>query len=271
MDEATFEANVLGLFACFNTPDAPSAAPVVLGQPKVPNPSAAAPSDAAAAPTAAPAAPVDAPIDRSALLKALFDALDTQKKGSIDVDEFLAQAKTSAEAEELRTLFHFFDSTLGAKSQQLTFEVFLKGTLEKTPLGRLRDAAFASAIQYTNSSAPKMETSWTRIAAAAERTRSKIMFTKCANKTRPSRRNLVTGAKLISEGKRLLDLWTTASRIAALKTHRLVPFVKRRTFPGYASLSLKRCAKRPVSSGAQMIRTMKYLEKWKAEDFWQCR
>jgi Ca2+-binding EF-hand superfamily protein len=156
MDEATLEANVLGLFACFNTPDAPSAAPVVLGQPKVPNPSAAAPSDAAAAPTAAHAAPVDAPIDRSALLKALFDALDTQKKGSIDVDEFLAQAKTAAEAEELRTLFHFFDSTLGAKSQQLTFEVFLKGTLEKTPLGRLRDAAFASAIRGMHTDVQKL-------------------------------------------------------------------------------------------------------------------
>lgn len=168
MDEATFEANVLGLFACFTTDDAagaPSTAPAKLGQPPLPGGGATAADTATASGEAATSSgtaqaakpPAAEPaLDRAALLKELFDTLDVKKKGTLDVDEFLAQARTAAEAEELKTLFHFFDTTLGAKSQQLSFEVFLKGTLEKTPLGRLKDASFASAIRGMHTDVQKL-------------------------------------------------------------------------------------------------------------------
>ena len=100
MDEATFEANVLGLFACFTAGDDDTpAAPITLGHPKASTPSAApsaAPHAAASSEAAAaPAAPAAAPLDRPALLKELFDALDTQKSGSIDMEQFLAQVRAS--------------------------------------------------------------------------------------------------------------------------------------------------------------------------------
>ena len=46
----------------------------------------------------------------------------------VDVEEFLAQAKTADEADELRAIFHFFwKMDEGALSQTINFETFRKG------------------------------------------------------------------------------------------------------------------------------------------------
>jgi len=131
MDEQTFEANVLGLFACFNEVDGSSGAPP--------------PIELKAPPGTATSAP--APLDRLPLLQELFNTMDTDGDGLIDLDDFLSQARNSVEADELRSLFHFFDATFGAKSAALNFEAFSEGTLTRTPIGKLKDAAFASAIR----------------------------------------------------------------------------------------------------------------------------
>ena len=52
------------------------------------------------------------------------------------------------EAEELTSLFHFFETTLGLQGEKcLTFDSFAEGTLANTPLGKLRVAAFQSAVR----------------------------------------------------------------------------------------------------------------------------
>ena len=118
MDDATFQANVLGLFECFEGLE----------------------------PTPRAAAAVE-PLDRHALLRELFRTMDTDGDGAIDVDDFLAQARTSDEATELRSLFHFFDANFGAKDSQLGMDAFCEGTLTNTPVGRMRDSTFASAVR----------------------------------------------------------------------------------------------------------------------------
>ena len=127
MDQPTFEANVLGLFECFQQ-----------GEDQV---------ETAAASGADGSSTVAVPIDRKALLLELFNTMDADGNGVIDVEDFLAQARTSEEANELRSLFHFFDNSFGAKDSQLTFEAFAEGTLTKTPVGQMRDATFASAVR----------------------------------------------------------------------------------------------------------------------------
>lgn len=118
MDDATFETNVMGLFDCFKDGVFP---------------------------------PASRRIDRTGLLQELFAAMDDDDDGLIGVDDFLKQAKGSGEAEDLRDLFDFFTTTFGVSDSQvngqLTRDAFCKGTLTKTPLGRLGDAAFASALR----------------------------------------------------------------------------------------------------------------------------
>ena len=131
MDESTFEANVLGLFACFTEAEeaaAPAPAPINLKAP--PGTSAASP-----------------PLDRTPLLQELFNTMDADGDGLIDLDDFLAQARSSVEADELRSLFNFFDATFGSNNNRLSFAAFSEGTLTRTPIGKLKDAAFASAIR----------------------------------------------------------------------------------------------------------------------------
>ena len=137
MDEAAFEANVLAMFACF---------------------------DGAAAEPAQPRTVV-----RPELLRQVFDAMDTDKDGRIDLDDFLLQegvqdgveeegAVEDELADELSTLFTFFASLNGDGTPRqatcfdgkgyLTFEQFANGTLTRTPLGRVRtDKMFESAVR----------------------------------------------------------------------------------------------------------------------------
>ena len=131
MDQPTFEANVMGLFECFQYGDEPVETAAASG----------------ADGTSTVTVENQAPIDRKGLLLDLFNTMDDDGNGIIDVDDFLAQARTSEEANELRSLFHFFDSNFGAKDSQLTFEAFAEGTLTKTPVGQMRDATFASAVR----------------------------------------------------------------------------------------------------------------------------
>lgn len=141
MDEETFQANVLGLFACFD--DAPTDAPVVLG----PVPGAKSASAPAAAPSGSSSSGAGPSLDRDGMLRELFATMDADADGVIDLTDFLMQARTSEESTELRGLFNFFDTNFGARDATLTFEAFAEGTLSRTPLGRMRDAAFASAIR----------------------------------------------------------------------------------------------------------------------------
>ena len=131
MDQPTFEANVMGLFECFQYGDEPVETAAASG----------------ADGTSTVTVENQAPIDRKGLLLELFNTMDDDGNGIIDVDDFLAQARTSEEVNELRSLFHFFDSNFGAKDSQLTFEAFAEGTLTKTPVGQMRDATFASAVR----------------------------------------------------------------------------------------------------------------------------
>ena len=131
MDEATFEANVLGLFACFNEADTSS---IVMG------------GDGPITGLQAP--PGTKPVlDREPLLHELFNTMDADGDGLIDLNDFLSQARSSVEADELRSLFHFFDTTFGDRTRQLSFTAFAEGTLTRTPIGKLTDPAFASAIR----------------------------------------------------------------------------------------------------------------------------
>ena len=84
---------------------------------------------------------------RLGLLQELFDALDVNKQGVVTVEGFVAQAKSSEQAEELKVDFAAFDQAVGADQAdgQLTFRKFVTGTM-KTPLGRLQDAQFESAV-----------------------------------------------------------------------------------------------------------------------------
>ena len=122
MDTATFEVNVMGLFDCFK--DAP-----------------------------APPTPRSTGVDRTAMLHGLFAAMDEDSDGLIGVDDFLKQAKGSGEQEGLRDLFDFLTRTFsgveGGQTEggKLTREAFCEGTLTRTPIGRMRDAAFSSAIR----------------------------------------------------------------------------------------------------------------------------
>jgi len=142
MDEATFEANVMGLFECFR--DDPKA-PVVLG----PVPGTRPPSNENGAPAEANgAAPTVGPkLDRDALLRALFQEMDAEGDGVVTLRNFLTQAKSDEEANELRSLFHFINTHFGGSQEALTFEAFRTGTLERTPLGNMKDSSFASAVR----------------------------------------------------------------------------------------------------------------------------
>ena len=48
------------------------------------------------------------------MLREIFATMDTDGDGLIDLNDFLTQAKSSEEANELRSLFHFFDSNFAA-------------------------------------------------------------------------------------------------------------------------------------------------------------
>ena len=126
MDKQTFEQNVLGLFACFRD-----------AEERQPTTTEAAASSSASEPA----------LDRTAMLRELFNTMDIDHDGLIGVDDFLKQARSSDEATALAALFDFFDSTFGKNDKQLSFEAFAEGTLTKTPLGRVSDSSFASAVR----------------------------------------------------------------------------------------------------------------------------
>ena len=107
-------------------------------------------------------------VDRDAMLREIFATMDTDGDGLIDLNDFLTQAKSSEEANELRSLFHFFDSNFAAPNYdgqpgaapppsprsykgeteaKLNYESFKEGTLSRTPMGRMRDSTFASAAR----------------------------------------------------------------------------------------------------------------------------
>jgi len=108
-------------------------------------------TDAANATGASDSSGAPSKIDRTQMLRDLFSVMDDDGDGLIGLDDFLKQAKGSEEADDLRCLFDFFDSAFcggfGDGAGKLTFVGFCTGTLTKTPLGRLRDDAFASAIR----------------------------------------------------------------------------------------------------------------------------
>jgi len=83
---------------------------------------------------------------RLGLLNTLFNAMDADQTGVVTMSNFVAQAKTSIEAEELKADFQSFDQ-VGSEQPDgmLTFRKFVAGTLE-TPLGRLHDEAFERAV-----------------------------------------------------------------------------------------------------------------------------
>lgn len=185
MDEPTFEANVLGLFACFrDETDAPMEPPIVLKAP--PQVAQSVSCGAALSGETSHGGASAGSIDRRVQLRELFDAMDTDGDGYIDLDDFLSQARSSVEADELRSLFRFFRSTFGTAEAavnaesaiaegataegaavggaavggaaiggaaiggfdaKLGFDAFAEGTLTRTPIGKLRDAAFASAVR----------------------------------------------------------------------------------------------------------------------------
>ena len=57
---------------------------------------------------------------RLGLLQELFSTLDVESKGTVDMEGFVAQARTSEQAEELKADFATFDAT-GVADGQLTF------------------------------------------------------------------------------------------------------------------------------------------------------
>jgi len=83
---------------------------------------------------------------RLGLLNTLFNAMDADQTGVVTMSNFVAQAKTSIEAEELKADFQSFDQ-VGSEQPDgmLTFRKFVAGALE-TPLGRLHDEAFERAV-----------------------------------------------------------------------------------------------------------------------------
>ena len=68
------------------------------------------------------------------------------KQGAVDLPQFLAQARTPAEAEELQTTFEDFDKIEGGPDGRLTFRKFATGTLMQTPLGKMRDETFEQTV-----------------------------------------------------------------------------------------------------------------------------
>ena len=70
--------------------------------------------------------------------------MDVESKGTVDMEGFVAQARTSDQAEELQADFAAFDAT-GVPDGQLTFRKFVTGTM-KTPLGRLKQEQFEVAV-----------------------------------------------------------------------------------------------------------------------------
>ena len=99
---------------------------------------------------------------RKKALKQVFDAMDTDNDGRIDLNDFLMQntgingAADDEATNELTTLFQFFGSFDGDGTPResssgkgfLTFEQFAHGTLTRTPLGRVRtDKMFESAVR----------------------------------------------------------------------------------------------------------------------------
>ena len=145
MDAATFEVNVMGLFDCFKDRAPPTSRPA----PTEVDVTDAANATGASGSGGAPGAP--SKINRTQVLRELFTMMDDDGDGMIGIDDFLKQAKGSDEADDLRCLFDFFDEAFcggfGDGAGKLTFVGFCTGTLTKTPLGRLRDDAFASAIR----------------------------------------------------------------------------------------------------------------------------
>ena len=80
------------------------------------------------------------------MLQTLFETMDVNKKGAVDLPQFLAQAKTPAEAEELQATFEDFDKIEGGADGTLTFRKFATGTLTQTPLGKMRDDHFERTV-----------------------------------------------------------------------------------------------------------------------------
>ena len=83
-----------------------------------------------------------AKLDRTALLREVFAAVDKDKNGTIDVAELKRTAKSKNEAEqEMPMLFHFFDDNSDGK---LTFDEFCAGM---AMIGGSDDAAFEKEMK----------------------------------------------------------------------------------------------------------------------------
>ena len=83
---------------------------------------------------------------RIGMLQALFESMDVKKQGTVDLPNFLKQARNAAEAEELQATFEDFDKLEGGPGGTLTFRKFATGTLMQTPLGKMRDDVFEQTV-----------------------------------------------------------------------------------------------------------------------------
>ena len=83
---------------------------------------------------------------RIGMLQTLFESMDVKKQGTVDLPDFLNQARNAAEAEELQATFEDFDKLEGGPGGTLTFRKFATGTLMQTPLGKMRDDVFEQTV-----------------------------------------------------------------------------------------------------------------------------
>ena len=80
-----------------------------------------------APPKAAEAPPArSGPLDREALLKEVFAAMDADANGVVDINEFKATAKSGEEEGQLSMLFDYMD-TMGNSDGKLQLEEWLSG------------------------------------------------------------------------------------------------------------------------------------------------
>ena len=100
------------------------------GASKSPAPATEPPTTAVAAdapPKAAEAPPArSGPLDREALLKEVFAAMDADANGVVDINEFKATAKSGEEEGQLSMLFDYMD-TMGNSDGKLQLEEWLSG------------------------------------------------------------------------------------------------------------------------------------------------
>jgi len=91
------------------------------------------------------------PVDRKVLLEELFGILP-KDAGAFNVEPYLDHVtKMSGEGGQFGSLIHFLKTLQinaeGSHGRKFTFEAFFAATLAETPLGQLRDNAFASALR----------------------------------------------------------------------------------------------------------------------------